>query len=67
MAEIIAKDFEAEQSERQDKLKGVHSRQFGPNGMVIYNLVNGRSIKLKNSWNTDAVTLVSTSKTTPKR
>jgi hypothetical protein len=67
MAQIIAEDFNAEQSEREDKLKGVRSRQHGPNGMVIYHLVNGRSIKMKNSWNTDAVTLVATSKTAPKR
>ena len=67
MAQIIARDFETDESEREDSLKGVRSRQLGPNGIVIYHLVNGRSVKLKNSWNTDAVTLVSTSKTAPER
>jgi len=66
MAEILAKDFDTEDSEREEKLKGVRSRQKGPNGMVIYHLVNGRSIMMKNTQNADAVTLVTTSKTVPK-
>jgi hypothetical protein len=65
-AEAIARDFDTEDSERPDSVKGVRSREKGPNGMVIYHLVNGKSVMLKNSWNTDAVTLVTTPNTVPK-
>ena len=66
MAQIIARDFDTDESERQEKLKGVRSRQSSPDGSVIYHLVNGRSIMMRNTWNTDTVTLVNTSKTVPR-
>tara|TARA_S200000501_G_C20772188_1_gene721086 strand:+ start:122 stop:1156 length:1035 start_codon:yes stop_codon:yes gene_type:complete len=66
-ANLIARDFDTDPDERDDNLKGVSSRETGPNGSMIYHLVNGKSIKLKNSWGSDSVTLVSTPRTVPRR
>ena len=66
MAKSLAKDYQMDPEERPASIKGVSSRQIAPGGTVIYHLVNGRSIKMKNTINTDAVTLVVTSKTVPK-
>ena len=66
MAKSLAKDYQMDPEERPSSVKGVRSRQIGSGGTVIYHLVNGRSIKMKNTVNTDAVTLVTTSKTVPK-
>ena len=63
IANKFAEGFESVDSA---SIKGVSSRQIGSGGTVIYHLVNGRSIKMKNTVNTDAVTLVVTSKTVPK-
>ena len=65
-AKSLAKDYQMDPEERPSSVKGVRSRQIGSGGTVIYHLVNGRSIKMKNTINTDAVTLVTTSKTVPK-
>lgn len=65
MARILSQDYQLEQSERPKTLKGVNSREIGTRGTVIYHLKNGRSIKMKNTVNTDAVTLIITANTFP--
>ena len=59
LARILSEDYQRLPAQRPANLKGVYRRQADPNSeIVIYHLINGRSVKIDRASSEEVVSLI---------